>query len=61
MCIVHLIRQSWHFVDLKEHKAVAADLKLIYGSAALKEAEIALATLAEKWDKSFPMLSQIWL
>lgn len=61
LCIVHLIRQSLRFVGWKERKAVAADLKLIYGSATLEEAEIALTTFAEKWDKSFPMISQIWL
>lgn len=32
-CIVHLIRQSLRFVGWKDRKAVAADLKKIYGSA----------------------------
>jgi len=59
--IVHLIRQSLRFVGWKERKAVAADLKLIYGSATLEEAEMALTTFADKWDKQFPTISQIWL
>lgn len=61
LCIVHLIRQSLRFVGYKERKAVAADLKLIYGSATLEEAEMALTAFAEKWDKQFPTISQIWL
>jgi putative transposase len=60
LCIVHLVRQSLRFVSWKERKAIAADLKLIYGSATLEEAEMALTAFAEKWDKSFPTISQIW-
>lgn len=44
----------------KERKAIAADLKLIYGSATVEEAETALTAFSEKWDKSFPAISQIW-
>jgi len=61
LCIVHLVRQSLRFVGYKERKAVAADLKLIYGSATLEEAEAALTAFADKWDKQFPTISQIWL
>lgn len=61
LCIVHLIRQSLRYVGWKERKAVAADLKLIYGSATLEEAEMALTAFADKWDNQFPTISQIWL
>lgn len=61
LCIVHLVRQSLRFVGWKDRKAVAADLKLIYGSATLEEAEMALTAFAEKWDKQFPSISPIWL
>lgn len=61
LCIVHLIRQSLRFVGWKERKAVAADLKQIYGSSTLEEAEMALTAFADKWDKLFPTISQIWL
>ena len=61
LCIVHLIRQSLRFVGWKERKAVAADLKQIYGSSTLEEAEMALTAFADKWDKQFPTISQIWL
>ena len=45
----------------KDRKAIAADLKLIYGSATLEEAEMALTAFADKWDSRFPTISQIWL
>jgi putative transposase len=61
LCIVHLVRQSLRFVGYKERKAVAADLKLIYGSVTLDEAESALTAFADKWDSQFPTISQIWL
>lgn len=61
LCIVHLVRQSLRFVGWKERKAVAADLKQIYGSATLEEAEMALTSFADKWDAQFPTISQIWL
>lgn len=61
LCIVHLIRQSLRYVSWKERKVLAADLKLIYGSATLDEAEIALTAFAEKWDNQYPTISQIWL
>ena len=61
LCIVHLVRQSLRFVSWKDRKAIAADLRLIYGSATLEEAEIALTHFADKWDAQFPTISQIWL
>lgn len=61
LCIVHLVRQSLRFVGWKERKAVAADLKQIYGSATLEEAEMALTAFSDKWDNQFPTISQIWL
>ena len=61
LCIVHLVRQSLRFVGWRERKAVAADLKLIYSSTTLEEAEMALTAFADKWDAQFPTISQIWL
>jgi putative transposase len=49
------------YVGWKERKAVAADLKLIYSSPTLDEAEMTLTAFAEKWNSQFPTISQIWL
>ena len=60
LCIVHQIRNSLRFVSWKERKAVAADLKTIYGAATLQQAEHALEQFAETWDKQHPSISKSW-
>jgi putative transposase len=60
LCIVHLLRQSLRFVGWKDRKAVAADLKLIYGAVTLEQAEAALKSFSEKWDERFLTISAIW-
>jgi putative transposase len=61
LCIVHQIRNSLRYVGWKERKAVAADLKKIYGASTVAEAELALAEFGEKWDAKFPSISASWL
>ena len=60
LCVVHKIRQSLKYVPWKERKAVAADLKAIYGAATLIEAEAALAQFAETWDGKYPAIARAW-
>src|SRR4030095_13184964 len=49
LCIVHKVRNSLKYVPWKERRAVAADLRAIYGAATLPEAEQALECFAERW------------
>ena len=60
LCIVHQIRHSLRYVNWKQRKVIAADLKRIYGAATLAEAELALAEFAEKWDDQHPAISLSW-
>jgi transposase-like protein len=60
LCIVHMVRNSLRFVSWKERKEVAADLRKIYRSISVEEAEQELSTFAEKWDEKFPTISQMW-
>jgi putative transposase len=60
LCIVHLVRNSLNYVSWKERKAVAADLKPIYGAATTEDAWQRLEAFAEKWDGRYPSISQIW-
>jgi putative transposase len=60
LCIVHMVRNSLRFVGWKERKAVASDLRIIYTSNTIEEAELALTTFSEKWDKQYPSISKIW-
>src|SRR5262245_38186447 len=50
LCIVHLVRAALKYVSTADSKAVAADLKTIYQSATVEEAETALDKCAEGWD-----------
>jgi putative transposase len=59
LCIVHLVRASLNYVPWKVRKAVAADLRRIYGATTAAEAERHLAELEGKW-KAYPSVSQVW-
>ena len=60
LCIVHLVRASLNYVNWKQRKEVAGDLRLIYQSGTVTEAEMQLDNFARKWDAVYPMVSQIW-
>ncbi len=48
-CIVHMVRQSLNYVNWKERKEVASDLRMIYTSATREQAEMRLEEFAAKW------------
>jgi len=60
LCIVHKVRGSLKYVPWKERKAVAADLRAIYGAATLSEAEQALARFSQRWDEKYPSITPSW-
>lgn len=60
LCIVHMVRNSLKFVSWKDRKIVAADLKKIYGSLTVDEAERELVAFAELWDGKYPSISKSW-
>jgi putative transposase len=60
LCIVHKLRNSLKYVPWKERKAVAADLRAVYGAPTLTEAERALAIFSERWDVKYPAISPSW-
>ena len=56
-----MVRNSLRYVSYKDRKAVAADLKRIYGANTESEAEQALVEFGEIWDKQYPTISKSWL
>ena len=60
LCIVHQVRNSLRFVPWKERKSVARDLKMIYQSVTVEEAEIALNSFCERWDRKYPNIGKSW-
>src|ERR1051326_1132807 len=49
LCIVHLVRAALKYVMDKDSRLVAADLKKVYQSATVSEAEAELEKFAEVW------------
>jgi len=49
LCIVHLVRASLNYVNWRERKPVAADLKPIYRAATAVEAEMNLDSFMVRW------------
>jgi len=59
-CIVHLVRQSLRYVNWKQRKEVAADLKPIYSASTREQAEMKLEEFSQKWDGQYPTISPAW-
>ena len=55
-----MVRNSLNFVSWKTRKEVAADLRLIYQSATVEDAEQRLSEFEAKWDGQHPPIAQIW-
>lgn len=60
LCIVHLVRAALRYVSDQDSKAVARDLKKIYTSATVLEAEQALEEFSQAWDAKYPTISKMW-
>jgi transposase-like protein len=59
-CIVHLVRAALKYVTDKDSREVAGDLKTIYQSATVLEAEGALDSFDKKWGEKYPMIVKQW-
>lgn len=60
LCIVHMVRNSLRFVPWKDKKHVAVDLKKIYSSLTIDEAERELVNFGQTWDKKYAAISKSW-
>jgi putative transposase len=60
LCIVHLVRASLNYVNWKERKAVAADLKEIYRAATAVQAEMELNTFQARWGSKYQAIGKLW-
>lgn len=59
-CIVHAVRASLNYVNWKERKAVAADLKPIYRAATEPQARLELERFKEKWGEKYQPIVNLW-
>src|SRR6476660_5339340 len=60
LCIVHLVRASLNYVNWKERKAVAQDLRTIYHVASAEEGEQRLQEFAAKWTDKYAPIVALW-
>lgn len=60
LCIVHLVRASLNYVNWKERKVVAQDLRAVYRAQTAEEAGQQLEHFAERWDERYPTISNLW-
>ena len=60
LCIVHLVRASLNYVNWKERKQVAQELKAIYRAATVQQAEQELEAFASRWDARYAPISALW-
>ena len=60
LCVVHMVRNSLKYVSYKDRKAVAKDLKDIYASVTVTEAEQELLEVSLKWDSKYGSISKMW-
>jgi putative transposase len=60
LCIVHLVRASLNYVNWKERKQVAADLKAIYWAASERQAGQELTEFIAKWGGRYQAIGKLW-
>jgi len=60
LCIVHMVRNSLNYVNWKERRIVARDLRALYTAATADAAHQELERFGEKWDKSYAMIRPMW-
>jgi putative transposase len=60
LCIVHMVRNSLAYVNWKERKKVAGDLRQIYQAATAGEAEQRLTEFEQRWDQKYAVIGKTW-
>lgn len=60
LCIVHLVRAALKYTTDQDSREVAADLKTIYQSATVLEAEQMMDAFAQKWGEKYPTIVKQW-
>ena len=59
-CIIHQLRSSMKYVNYKDMKQFAADLKLVYTSVTEEAAMNSLMSLKERWGNKYPAAIKSW-
>lgn len=60
LCIVHLVRASLNYVNWKERKQVATDLKAIYRASDERQAGQELKEFVAQWGGKYQAIGKLW-
>jgi putative transposase len=60
LCIVHMVRASLNYVNWKERKLVAMDLKSVYRAANERQAAKELEEFIAKWGGKYQAIGKLW-
>jgi len=60
LCIVHMVRNSLAYVNWKERKAVAEDLRSIYRAPTEEAGRAALDNFEERWNGKYAVIGKLW-
>jgi len=60
LCIVHMVRASLNYVNWKERKLVAADLKTIYRAVNERQAAKELDEFNARWGSKYQAIGKLW-
>jgi len=60
LCIVHMVRASLNYVNWKERKLVATDLKAVYRAATERQAGKELDEFIDKWGGKYQAIGKLW-
>jgi putative transposase len=59
-CIVHQIRSSLRYVNYKDRRALAHDLRPVYTAANADDALVELDRFDQAWGDRYPMIAEAW-
>jgi putative transposase len=59
-CIVHQIRASLRYVNYRDKRAVAKNLRPVYTAANADDAMVELERFDQAWGARYPMIAQAW-
>jgi putative transposase len=60
LCIVHLIRNSLNYVNWKDRKQAASDLRAVYSAPTAEAAKQELQQFGERWDTKYRPIRLMW-
>lgn len=59
-CVVHQVRNSLRFVDEKDRKKVASELRKVYTASTLEQAQTALEAFDVSWGEKYGYIADKW-